>query len=185
LPPASLGGSLAFGVIGILLMGSDGHVTVDEVKAFRRFLDFLPHGKDRLLVILKGHLLIEELLRRIVDERCKKPEALEAVSFECSQIIAIAEALCAKEIDPWVWNSIRKLNSLRNDIAHDLESRRMKDRVSNFISLVRENSPFADEGFGTNEIPVQFEYCLWVVFASLTALLKRPPARFLRLVPRN
>ena len=128
---------------------------------------------------------MEELLRRIVDERVKKPSALRTVRFECSHIISMAEAFCAKEVDQWTWDAIRKLNTLRNDIAHKLEPRGMKDRVDHLVSVVRKNSVFAEGGFGTGDRAVQFEYCLWVLFANLTALLKRPSARLLKLIPRK
>ena len=38
----------------------DRDITDRQLKAFRRFLERLPHGKELDLVILKAHLLIEE-----------------------------------------------------------------------------------------------------------------------------
>ena len=166
------------------LSGNDD-ITNEEFEAFRRFLALLPHGKDQLLVILKGHLLIEELLRRIVDERMKKPQALCSVRFECSHIVAIAEAMCAAETEDWIWGALRNLNKLRNDIAHELEPRGLKDRMDHVISLVHENSVFADHGFGTDDCLVQFEYSLWVLFAKPIALLKKPSAQVLSMVPKK
>jgi hypothetical protein len=164
-------------------MPSDSSVTDKELEAFGRFLKLLPHGKDSVLVVLKGHLLIEELLRRVVAERVKKPEALEAAEFECRHVIALAEALCAKEIESWMWTAIVKVNELRNKIAHNLEPPSHKDRMAHIISLVRENSVFAEDGFGTGDKAVQFEFALWVLYANLIALLVKPSARILRLVP--
>ena len=166
-------------------MSGNDQITDEEVEAFRRFLALLPHGKDQLLVILKGHLLIEELLRRIVDERVKKPKALRLVRFECSHIISIAEAMCATETEAWIWGALRSLNELRNDIAHKLEPPGLKDRMDHVISLVNENSVFAEHGFGTDDRTVQFEYSLWVLFAKLIALLKKPSAQVLSMVPKR
>jgi len=50
-------------------------ITDRQLDAFRRFLRILPNGKDVELVILKAHLLIEEQVRQIVDERLKDPAA--------------------------------------------------------------------------------------------------------------
>ena len=166
-------------------MPRDSNITDREFEAFGRFLKLLPHGKDSVLVVLKGHLLIEELLRRVVAERVKKPEALKAAAFECRHVIALAEALCAKEVEPWMWTTIVKLNELRNKIAHNLELPDLKDRITHIISLVRENSVFAEGGFGTGDKAVQFEFALWVLYAKLVVLLVKPSARILRLVPSS
>lgn len=163
------------------------HITDEELEAFERFLELFPHGKGPDLVILKGHLLVEELLRRVVAERVQKPEALradKAARFECRQIIALAEALCAPDTEPWIWTAVVKLNELRNKIAHNLEPSGLKDRMEHITSVVREHSIFADHGYGTDDKFIQFEYALWVLYAKLSALLVKPPERILRLVPR-
>jgi uncharacterized membrane protein SirB2 len=45
------------------------NISKKQVDAFRRFLNVLPHGKDTELVLLKGHLLIEEQINKIIAER--------------------------------------------------------------------------------------------------------------------
>ena len=157
-------------------------VTDKELEAFGRFLKLLPHGKDSVLIVLKSHLLIEELLRRVIAERVKRPEAIQSVSFECAHVLALAEALCANEIEPWVWTTLGKINELRNKIAHHLEPPGLEKRMENIVFLVKKNSVFAHEGFGTRDKVAQFEYALWVLYVNLIGLLVKPSAQILKLV---
>lgn len=48
---------------------STDYVSPRQIEAFRRFFEKLPHGKDFTLVVLRGHLLLEEQVRAVVDER--------------------------------------------------------------------------------------------------------------------
>lgn len=157
-------------------------VSTKEVEAFRRFVTLLPHGKDLILVILKGHLLIEEQLRQIVDEHVKKPEALAMAHLNCFQVICLAEAFCSDRAAPWVWKALRNLNSLRNDTAHNIEPKRFQQRIEGIVWTVGENSIFAGSGFGDSNEQTRFELCLWVLFTSVAALVERPVAFVLRLV---
>ena len=77
-------------------MVTDTQITQRQLDAFRRFLKLLPHGQDLALVILKGHLLIEEQIKPIISERVKKPEALSDARLTYYQYICIAEAFLPK-----------------------------------------------------------------------------------------
>ena len=57
-------------------MVTDAQITQRQLDAFRRFLKLLPHGQDLALVILKEHLLIEEQIKLIINERVRKHESL-------------------------------------------------------------------------------------------------------------
>src|SRR4051812_36661074 len=90
------------------------------IAAFKRFYKLLPKGDDPALMILKIHLLIEEQIRAYIDERINSPMALEAARLDCHQAICLAEALCGENIQARTWVALRKLNTLRNDVAHNL-----------------------------------------------------------------
>ncbi len=46
-------------------------ITERQLLAFKRFLSALPHGQDTELVLLKGHILIEEQVRLLIDRRLR------------------------------------------------------------------------------------------------------------------
>ena len=94
--------------------------TVDKhaIAAFRRFFTLLPRTKDPALVILKIHLLVEEQIRAYLDERVESSASLKRADLSCHQAIWLAESLCTDDIHQNIWEAARKLNELRNKIAH-------------------------------------------------------------------
>ncbi|MBO9470652.1 hypothetical protein J7355_11125 [Endozoicomonas sp. G2_2] len=117
----------------------------DEVaKAdLSKLLDHFPADGERDLQILKGHLLIEDWLREIFQFQLSFPEAVNGpngTSFQCHQLICLVEGLTPfSQGMPWVWVAAKKLNKLRNDLAHNLSSKGLEDRVSDFVNYVIQN----------------------------------------------
>ena len=105
-----------------------------------RFSKQYPFIEDLTLQILKGHLLAEEILREIFKLLLKHPEALggsNGTSFNCHQVICLVEATLP--IHPklnWVWLAVKKLNSLRNNLAHNLEPNGIEHKKEDLIKYV-------------------------------------------------
>jgi len=154
-------------------------ISNQQIKAFRRFLMMMPHGKDRDLVLLKAHLLIEEQIRQIVDERLINPTVLVRANIDCNQAICIAQAFFPLDHQPWLWNSLKKLNGIRNGIAHNLESPGLNDKIEDFISSFP--SMFASTENETD----RFELTLWSLFVAVSQLVTTPSAQVLKLVHEN
>ena len=150
---------------------TDDQVTPRQMEAFGKFLRLLPPGQDLTLVILKGHLLIEEQIRQIIAERVNRPDVLEKVyrrgriGFEV--VTYIAEAFFPKEIEPWVWTATRELNKVRNAVGHSVEPRGLDKKIDDFVDSV---------GVGLDlEVDRQkrFEYALFVLFEAVSRLVDR------------
>ena len=114
-------------------------------------------------------------------------QAVAAAQLECFHVICLAEAFCANEAPEYLWDVLRKLNKLRNDIAHKIELPGLQDRIENITSLVERNSVFAEGGIGTIESdPMQkFDLALWVLFCTVSGLVERPSAAVLELLPNG
>ena len=153
--------------------------TERQVEAFRRFLGKLPHGKDVELVILKAHLLIEEQIRQIVDERLKTPAALRDARLTFHQAFCLAQAFFPADHDAPLWSALKKFNKIRNDIAHTIEPNQLQNRIEEFV--ISFPTGFADWPDET----VRFELVLWSLFVAVCDLVDRPSAQVLELVPRN
>ena len=162
-------------------------ITDHEVKAFRRFYTLLPRTNDPTLLVLKVHLLIEEQLRQLVDERVAKPEAVSEARLDCFQVVCLCEAFCAYETGPKLWNALRKLNKLRNDLAHTLEPTGVQDRMKNIASLMG----LTPEGLRTTELKEEagphdaFSFASSLLFSAVAALIKKPSAAILELVAND
>ncbi len=143
----------------------------DIFNAFERFKEHLPLGGDMTLMILKGHLLIEEQIAFLIKNRIPKPDALKEVDLTSHQQICLAEALveeiCLSGNDLWLWPAIKKLNKLRNDIAHNLSKPGIDDRIADFINRVP--NKMESENLCDN-----FEYALWVTCAEVHLRITPP-----------
>lgn len=105
----------------------------ENEEAIARFLRLLPTGDDLTLIVLKGHILIEEQLLAIIQENVPYPNPIEADSLRYPQLARVAEALVYAEEDDWLWTAIQRLNKLRNVLAHELESPKLDHLIENFL----------------------------------------------------
>src|SRR5262249_29809456 len=88
---------------------------------------------DGTLLVLKGHLLLEETLYEAVCAKCPNPEYLGRARLTAYQLITLARALYP---DPPgdekrrlrrsdLWDAMEALNTLRNELSHKLEPRNL------------------------------------------------------------
>lgn len=107
---------------------------------WQRIEQYFPNSADLTLQVLKGHLLVEELLRQIFEQLLAHPEALRGssgTSFECHQVICLVEAITPdSNMEPWVWSAAKRLNNLRNSLAHNLEPENLEQKVQALVQFV-------------------------------------------------
>lgn len=154
------------------------------IASFRKFYARLSRGNDLSLLILKLHLLVEEQIRTFVDERLLNKSALAAAKLECHQAICLAEALSTDDIHPNVWESARKLNSLRNHIAHSLELKGVVDRMNAISRLIGVPAKLLHiEGKTPEEAAVEnFSFGVSMLHNEISLYVKRKPATALTIV---
>ena len=117
---------------------------INEIEqGIEKFRDYYPFEADFELQILKGHLLVEEDIRYLIQLQLYNPDALRGsngVSFDCLQAICLAEALTIEgQTCEWVWVAAKKLNNLRNDLAHRLVPKGRDHKLQDFTSYVLKN----------------------------------------------
>jgi len=93
---------------------------------------------DPVLLLLKGHLIVEESLRSLVASNVKNPEFLKQANLSFSQILNIAKAMFFDQTnDPTditkVWDAFVALNSIRNALAHELEPKDISPFLRRFF----------------------------------------------------
>lgn len=142
--------------------------TSRHLEAFQRFLGLLPHGKDPELVLLKGHLLIEEQIRALIDSRLQNPQSLKEANarLETHQAIQLAKAFFPPGHMVDTWRAVSKLNTLRNDIAHNLvEKGSLSDRIEAWV----QSAPTGAKDY--DDSTARFEITLWALFESVSSLI--------------
>lgn len=90
----------------------------------------MPSG-DLTLIVLKGHLLIEELLFTLVERKMDAPVNLRDARLRFPQLVHLARAIYGGEELNKVSRVLLAVNSLRNDLAHRLESDDLGRRIAN------------------------------------------------------
>jgi hypothetical protein len=114
---------------------------------FRRH--FPRRSNDFTLVVLKGHLLLEESVNHLLAALLRKPEAIESASLRFRQKLCLIRALApegAKSLeDPegpgWIFrilDAVEKLNTMRNKLTHHLDHPQIEALVRDFLSLCEE-----------------------------------------------
>jgi hypothetical protein len=155
-------------------------ITDRQLMAFRAFLLKLPHVKDAELVLLKGHVLIEEQIRLIIDRRVRNPAALcdANARLDCHQAICLARSFFPPDFQPEVWRAATKLNKIRNDIAHEIVPHQsLADRISAWVEMFPAGfSDFTDK-------TLRFEATLWSLFDAVSELVDTPSAEAIQMTP--
>lgn len=108
----------------------------EERESYDLFFRHMPNSDaDVTLIVLKGHLLIEQRVREFISERVYNQDAIEKANLQTFQVICLAQALTLPNSEPQqFWTILCRLNTLRNELAHDLEPKGIQDRVNGIVS---------------------------------------------------
>lgn len=94
----------------------------------------LPGPEDLEMSILKGHLLAETRMREYISKKLPNPGGCDLDAFKFSQLVQIARGLCASSKHDGLWQSIQRLNILRNRLAHELDDQRFTSALDDFLT---------------------------------------------------
>ena len=97
--------------------------------------EHLRYVDESALVILKGHLVIEETLGEIISTFVFHGEHLEGARITFAQKVAIARTMSLDEHNNEMWNLVLAINSLRNELAHALQSPKRVAKTTALIEL--------------------------------------------------
>jgi hypothetical protein len=106
-----------------------------------RFMSHFPmRTRDVSALVLKGHLLTEELLRDFLKRRMTTPQHLLEARLQYRQCIFLARALTISP-QSWVWPGLEQLNTIRNKLSHALEPTKLDETVNQFVRLAQRHVP--------------------------------------------
>jgi len=111
-----------------------------------RFRRHLPKSDDLTLIVLKGHLLIEEMINRFITSLLANPDALAAGRLTFHQRVRLLQALLPRSsaVDK-TFHAVEKLNTLRNRFAHDLEPAQVECQIEAFVRQILSFRPPLDD----------------------------------------
>ncbi len=151
-----------------------------ELEPFIRFSKLFTKAPDpEMMIVLRGHLLLEEELRALLDTKFPRSEFLENARLTTHQAICLAEAFFRPQAEPWLWDVLHKVNKLRNDISHKLQPKDVAKRMREISDAVKAEI-YPTTGFGTDHPLVQFYLSVVIVFAALKGLPSLPAGQSIR-----
>jgi hypothetical protein len=133
--------------------------------SLERFNAALLDMDEVVLVLLKGHLLIEEALTGIIELHTFHHEHLDAARLSFNQKACVARALAFRRADIGEWELIQAINTLRNDLAHRLESEERENK------LMRLREVYLREAAGMGNLEEQKSLDPPALIASACALV--------------
>ncbi len=110
-----------------------------------RFMNLVPYNEDKTLIILKGHLLIEELITELLKTKLKNDNPLEikvTPSMMFARKLNLCWALIRTDIKIDIWGHLKELNSIRNKMAHSIEPKGINDKIEQFTKTISQHEGF-------------------------------------------
>lgn len=92
---------------------------------------------DETIVVLRSHLVVETLLWRYLEWRLPNSGALSDARMSFMQLVSLSAALQSPKRNARLWETLKQLNSLRNQLAHDLDEKRYVQLRTNFLEGTR------------------------------------------------
>ncbi|PTQ70402.1 hypothetical protein [Pseudomonas sp. GV071] len=138
-------------------------------KADARYNKHFASEMDDISLILKGHLLLEEMLRDFCSAIVPQPKHLSDCRFTFAQILDLSHALYPADIKlgrySELWAITGKINRLRNLMAHALEpdSQKLEGLQESVISTIKVLSKYEH---------VNLAGCLSFILATFSAILQ-------------
>ena len=131
----------------------------DSIERFNQEMSTID---EMVHVLLKGHLLLEEALALIIDQHVFHRENLTEARLSFAQKLNVARSLCLRKNRLGEWELIAAINSLRNDLAHRLNSPDRDRKLEKLKGIYfREAAEFGriDAIKATSDHEIVFEAC--------------------------
>jgi len=170
-PLSSARGSKGTRRLGCPIAVTRVHTVKKELPTARneidRLLEQLVQERDALRdIVLRGHLMVEQMLERSITVWFPQKGALEEARLGFHKKLCLVRGLNVRHPDEPLWRALAALNSLRNDFAHKLTSAQRDQRVRRFLHVTESDFPVPEnERKKRKQLPIHLEVA--VAFAYL------------------
>ncbi len=113
----------------------------DPRKYVFRYDEHMPDTEDLSLIVLKGHLLIEEMLIDIRDKLLPNAEYLDSINIGFYQLLSVVRSAVESKHDHKSWDLIIEFNKLRNKLIHNLEPPKLESLLTQLFNLYSQTQP--------------------------------------------
>ena len=109
------------------------------IEVHRELYKHLDFNGSEIEVVLKGHLLVENVLNRLLEKAAQNEKLITSANLSFFKLACVVQAIYEKECPAWVWESVMLLNTIRNKLAHELENPKVDALIEEFSDQVRTN----------------------------------------------
>ena len=103
----------------------------DSDARYKKILEHFEHVDETVLVVLKGHLLIEEALAAIIEGFVFHPEFMQAASLRFGHKVSVARSMSLSDQQNEMWSIILALtNWWRNTRPSPAPCGQMRPRIT-------------------------------------------------------
>jgi len=102
---------------------------------WERYQKLLPDSEDVEIIVLKGHLIIEEMLYTLASKLSQQPKHLDDARLTFKQLCCVVRSLLFLPVMDKGWDAISVLNKLRNKLAHNLEPKDINNLINELERL--------------------------------------------------
>lgn len=151
--------------------------------SIERYKKHEPKGRNITLVVLKGHLLVEEELNELLELLLPNPEFLYQPRFGFIQRLRVLQAISTEKRLHALADAIELLNEMRNSLAHQLEPTKLNKQALAFtnaaLNAARTNpKPKGDLKAQVVKLNTKFslpllKQCIAIIIGSLAHMKKK------------
>lgn len=156
---------------------TSGSEEIDLENGIRRFNLLVPAVGDILVIILKGHLLIEEQLESIITAAVKNPQKIREARLTFAQRLKLVEAIVGHiKKTSVIWEATGALNSIRNRLVHVAEPAVTEELLSPFFAICEKEKDWAFPDVvslprGATKLHIYIRY-IWINFDVLHQVVR-------------
>lgn len=103
------------------------------------FINLIP-STSTALYILNAHLIVEELVFKLIQNALREPSALTSTDLNYQKKCLLLKGLYGNAFAEWLYPALSSLGALRNKCAHVLDHPKLDEAIFSFIQIAYERS---------------------------------------------
>jgi hypothetical protein len=138
-------------------------MTLEDIQ--NRFYDEVKYVDESSQILLKGHLVVEDLMNQALEAFVFHGEIIEDARLQFHQKLDLCRAISLNDHNNNMWNLVKKVNVFRNALSHSLDPARRDKAVQALKSVYDQELPLSTRII--DGIPEEKALCLAAIMACL------------------
>ena len=111
------------------------------VEIQNKFIDEIKYVDDTAQIVLKGHLVAEDLMNKAIESFVLHGEYIDNVKLQFHQKIEFCKAISVSESKNNMWNMLKHINVVRNALSHSLDAERRSKAIQSLRTIYDQEFP--------------------------------------------